>query len=267
MDDVSIALNVILIIVIVLSISWASFAAWLLFEERWKRERKEKFVETVLLPLLEEVRGNLSRIDHHRLLYDSRGVHFVVSNAAWEGVRGSVLWDGLSCDGVKVLVENLYGEMDEYSDERWKVIRDFQDSVISVLNDVLLKKNESVDQVEIEKVRGAIKSEAYTLRDMGFDLYIEEGWNSFRDRCCEGVSQFIRDVCRQHSDVCEVSVSAENVFGVIRGKIEGDEESSIRRFSCLRETILEDGRNLVSKLTTWKNREYKHLVSKSGVKE
>lgn len=262
MDEVAVALNVMLIFVIGLSISWASLLAWLLFEERWKRERKEKLVETILLPLLEEVEGNRGRIAHYGITYDSQGIGRVVCNAEWERVRIGLLWDALSPHGVKNLAEGLYSQMGDYSNARTEAIHRFDDIVIGVFGDFLLKKDASLDEVEVEKVRGTIKNEAYTLRNMGFDLYIEESWNALKDRYYESVSKFMRDTGRQHSDVCETSVSVEDVFGVIRRKIEGDEDSPIERFGHLRESILEDGRSFATELIGWKNQELKYLMGK-----
>lgn len=256
------ALNIILILVIGLSISWASLLAWLLFEERRKRERKEKLVETVLLPLLEEVEGNLGRIAHHRIVYDSQGIGRVVSSVVWKEVRVSLLWDALSPHGVKNLAECLYDDMWGYSDARGEAIHRFDNIVIDVFEDFLLKKDAPLDEVEIEKVKGTIKNEAYTLRNSGFDLYIEEGWNSLKDRYYESVSKFMRDTGRQHSDVCETSVGVEDVFGVIRRKIEGDEDNPIEWFGHLKESILEDGQSFVAELIAWKNQELKYLMGK-----
>lgn len=266
MDEVAVALNIILIFVMMLSISWASFLAWLLFEERWKRERKEKLVESVILPLIEEVGENLYRVGEYEFARDSSGLEYLVSVDEWKRVRYSLLWDAFCPSRVRRLAERVYSEMGDYQDGRWAAVQYFDGIVLGVLKDFMLRKDEALlDLIEVQKVLDMIKSETYRFRNEGFDLYFKEGWDTMKDKLYESVSSFIRKLGSQHSNVCESSVSVEDVFGVVKRRIEREDEIVV--FGSMRESILSDGGKLEEELRKWKNEELRKLVGKKWKSE
>jgi hypothetical protein len=229
------------IVVISLSIILASVIARKLYEENWKKEKRERFVSDVLAPLIMELDGNIGRIESLEPVEGATG-DYLVTFRQWRSIRKNPMWRFLAKSGIRSRIEELLSEVEQIGFQ-WKAARSqFKKLSVGVFSEMVFEMDTEDTPME-DRIAGLL----ITLILDGWRIYLDEGWT----KVAEVYSRMVDDAIRNFGERGEpVRVtSGDDVVAVMGSRIEKD--YSLVRFKKLREKVLEEGEEVSALLHLW----------------